>query len=249
MISVAIGLACAVVIDWLLADEDADAVRLGLSAIIGIGAATVTFGLAQGAGMALALVSSILLLVALGNKDAILSLGPLAGLVQFRLLSQMQPSSSHALDLGQHYALLCFTIGAVLPLLPLDWLKRQGVKAATGSVLWAVLLFGVVPLAFVMFGAKGVVGLVVGTGFSGVCQALRRKDELLPVSLVGGFSAASILSLEWGGSLSGLDRNQKIVLFERCSIALLAISIVITLLSFNPKFQSPDTPTPAPAKS
>ena len=145
LISVAIGLACAVAIDWLLTDQDTDAIRVGLAAIIGIGVATVTFGLAQGAGMALALASSIVLLVALGNKDGILALGPLAGLVQFRLLSQMQPSSSHALDLGQHYALLCFTMGAVLPLIPLDWLNRQGVRAAAGSVLWAVLLFGIAP--------------------------------------------------------------------------------------------------------
>ncbi len=231
MLTLLAGVAAAVAVDWLLAEEEADAVRFGLAAIISIGVATLAFGLAKGAGMGLALCAATTLLLAVGNRRAVLCLGPLLGLTLFRVLAEAHPGASHALDIGQHYALLGLTLGAVLPLIPADWLRRDGMVGAAGALLWGLIPLAIPPLVLVMFGEKGAIGFVVGVGFSSLCQALRKETGLLPAAISGAMATGTILSLQWMTSLTDMDRDEKVKAFKIAALAIVVVAIVLALLS------------------
>jgi hypothetical protein len=155
--TIAIGVGAAIAIHWTLGELTGsdDGGRIALGAVIAIGVGTVGFGLERGAGMACALVAAGGLLICLGNRFGSLVLGPLFGLVLFRVLREAHPDVSRALDIGQHYTMLGVVLGAVLPLMPSDWLKREAWRGALGAFLWGVLLFAL-PVILVLGWPTGI---------------------------------------------------------------------------------------------
>lgn len=237
----AVGALAGVLIHFLMPEEEGESPRVGLAAVVGVALATVAFGVGKGAGMAIAAVASVGILLAQGNRRAALALGPFVGLVLYRVLREAGTGATRALDIAQHYTLLALTLGLILPLMPLDWLRgREGRTAgAAGALLWGVAALAVAPLVVASLGMRGGIGFVVGLVASGLVQALRggerREDVVSPSSLgalaVGaGLAGATILSLAWLGDEATLSRDQKIRLFAYAGAGIAVIAAILAML-------------------
>lgn len=231
LVTSAIGAVAGLVCALVLPEEEIDGVRIGLSTMIGIGVATISFGLGRGTGMATSLIAMALPLLGSKHPRAVLTLGPLMALVLYRLLREQQPELSRALDIGQHYAMLGIVLGAVLPLLPSDWLERGSLKGSIGAWLWGVLAIGSPALLIVMLGSRGAVGFVVGLGLVGLCQALRRQWSLQPLALAAGLSGATILVMGWLKEATDLTRDEKLRIFAYGGVGILVIGGLLAFLS------------------
>jgi len=231
----AIGAVTGVVLHWLLPDDDTDTVRLGIATVIGVAVATIAFGLGKGVGMAISLTTSAGILLAVGNYRALLTLGPLMGLVLYRVLREAGTGATRALDIGQHYALLGIVLGAVLPLLPTDWRATAGLKTAVGNFLWAGVLLAAAPLLVVMLGMKGSVGFVFGLGLAGLCQSLRKERSLLSLPLAAAIASATILVLGWVKDATELSRDEKVHFFTIAGVVIVVVAGAIALLARTPQ--------------
>jgi len=230
--ALAIGAAAAIVLHALLYEEAPDAVRVGIGTTIAICVATLGYGLGHGAGMALCLISCGGILAALGNSRALLVLGPLLGLVLYRVLREAHPDVSRALDIGQHYALIGISLGVVVPIAMADWLRRANHpwKGSAGTFLLALLGIGIPGILILILGDKGIVGFVVGLGLTGMMQALRGESRALTLSLAGGLAGITILVSEWATGLDELERAGKVRVFEEAFVALVLIVALVAWL-------------------
>lgn len=195
----------------MVSDEpDQDSLVVGIVAVIWLSAASVAFGLLRGFGMSLTLVSAVAVLAFGGGKRALLSVGPLVGLVLYRLLREAQPEVSRALDIGQHYALVGFALGMICPLIPSDWRTARRTDSVMSSVLWSVLALGLPVVVMLVFGGVGAVGLIAGTGFAAIAQALRGRLDLQPLAVGLGVAGEMLLLTGWVDSITGLQRDEKL---------------------------------------
>jgi hypothetical protein len=229
------GIVVGLVVNWLMDDEGSDALRPLLSAIIWIGLATLGFGLRKGYGMSLGLMGGVSTLLLLGNVRALLSLGPLAGLVMYRVFREVHVDATKALDIGQHYALIGLTLGALAPLLPVEWFRSRmnltGLRVPAAGVLWVVLL-AVIPIGVAMvLGPKGVVGFVAGLGFASLLEAVRLGPSLQSLSLGLGLSAATTFVFQFLGDNTTLSRDAKTSILVPLSIGVTVLAIVLALVS------------------
>lgn len=212
------------VVGWLLPDgEDETSVglRISLSALIWLGIGSITFGNLRGFGMSLALLGALATLTPFRNPRALLTLGPLAGLVLYRLLRDSHPEASRALDIGQHYALVGLAIGALIPTLPADAIRRQ--KGAVGAFLWMVVLLGVPILVHLLFGSIGAVGFIAGVGFAGMIYAYRNGKELLALAVGLGMAAETVLLSGRIGDFYGLTRDEKVRVIVMAAVGLVVL--------------------------
>lgn len=146
----------------IVGEEDStppNAVRLLLCALIVLGAGAWAFSLRHGFGMSTLLVSSGVAAVLLGSSRAQALLSPLLSLVLLRVFIEWTGGGS-AVDLAQHYVLMGFAAGALLPLVAVQWDER-GVAAWAGT-LWQALVVGVPALAAVFLGKPGASGFLFG---------------------------------------------------------------------------------------
>lgn len=229
------GMVLALVVNWLMDDEGQDALRPLLSTILWIGLATLGFSLEKGYGMALGLFGGVATLLLLGNIRALLTIGPLAGLVMYRVFREVHVDATRALDIGQHYALIGLTLGALAPLMPVEWLRSRGeltgLRIPSSSVLW-VLLLGLIPVAVAMvLGPKGVVGFVAGLGFASLLEAVRLGPSLQSLSLGLGLSAATTFAFQFLGDNTTLTREEKSAVLVPLSIAVGVLVVVLALVS------------------
>ena len=248
-----LGALAGVVLHFLMPEEEGESSRVGLAAIVGVGLATVAFGLGRGLGMGLAGLASVGVLLAVGNRRAVMALGPLVGLILYRVLREAGTGATRALDIGQHYTMLALLLGLVLPLLPTDWLQGRGRAAhATGLALWGVVALAAAPLVVVAFGMRGGIGFVVGLGAAGLVEALRvarasvpadreslgtleitgteaRATSLLPLAVGAGIGGSAILALLWLGDESTLSRDAKLHLFAYAAVGIALIAGMLAL--------------------
>jgi len=232
-ITATIGAIAAVVVAWLVGDEsEGDPLRVGLATATWIGVATITFGFARGFGMGVAFAAALFVLLAGGRTRAILTTGPLLGLVMYRVFREEHTSWTRALDIGQHYALLGLALGAVLPLLPADWLGRDGLgkRGVVGAALLGLLSLALPAVVITLFGAKGAVGFVAGLGFSGLLQAVRAERSLLPLAIAAGAAASSVMIATWLGDLTDLSRDQKVQTLLIAGVVLALIGGALAVL-------------------
>lgn len=250
LLSVGIGALAGVVLHFLMPDDEGESSRVGLAAVIGVGLATVAFGLGKGLGMGLAALAAVGVLLAVENRRAVLALGPLVGLVLFRVLREAGTGATRSIDIAQHYTLLALVLGLALPLLPTDWLK--GRASAPGSFLWGLAVLAAPPLVVVALGMRGGIGFVVGLGVSGLVQALRRAEvggaraegetgptvhgprstvSLLPLALGAGLAGGTILALAWLGDESTLTRDAKVRLFAYAAVGIAIIAGALALVA------------------
>ena len=249
-----VGAVAGVVLHFLMPEEEGESSRVGLAAIVGVGLATVAFGLGRGLGMGMAGLTSVGVLLAVGNRRAALALGPLVGLVMYRVLREAGTGATRALDIGQHYSLLALVLGLVLPLLPTDWLRGRGrATHAAGVALWGVVLLAAAPLVVVAFGMRGGIGFTVGLGVAGLVAALRvartfvpadgepletlaiagtetRATSLLPLALGASLGGSTILALLWLGDDPALSRDAKLHLFGYAAVGIAIIAAMLTLV-------------------
>lgn len=228
---VGFGAGAAFVLHLIFGEESASTVRVGLAAVISIGLATVAFGLSRGFGMGLALLAAAGVLAALNDRQALLTLGPLASITLYRLLREAQPDSTRALDIGQHYALLGLALGLVLPLIVGDAPRPLGLKGLVADLLWGALALAMSPLVVLMLGPKGAIGFVAGAGFAAYVQALRSRRDLLPLPLGLALAAATIHELGWLKDLADMTRDEKIRLFAYVSGGLAVTVVALAFVS------------------
>ena len=239
-----LGALTGVVLHLLMPEEEGESSRVGLAAVVGIGLATVAYGLGRGAGMGLAALAAVGVLLAVENRRAALALGPLVGLTLYRVLREAGTGATRALDIAQHYTLLALVLGLALPLLPTDWLRNRA--SGVGAALWGLVTIAAAPLVVVALGMRGGIGFVVGLGASGFVQALRapcpeaspggegetREEDplrLLPLALGVGLAGSTILALGWLGDDSALARDAKIRLFAYAGAGIALIAGLLAL--------------------
>jgi len=249
------GMMLGLVVHWLMDDEGDDAVRPLLATILWIGLGTLGFGMLKGYGMSVGLMGGVTTLVLLGNTRALLTLGPLAGLVMYRVFREVHVDATRALDIGQHYALIGLALGALTPLMPVEWLRSRwdllGMRLPTTSVLWMFMLAMIPVGCALVLGPKGVVGFVAGLGFAALIESLKgdarykvqdstslsRADQgvndarLHTLSLGVGLAAATTFTFELLGDNTTLSRDEKVSILVPLAIALLVIAVLLVVVS------------------
>jgi hypothetical protein len=223
-----------IVVHWLVPNEDsADPLRILIAAIIWIGAGTIAFQLRQGYGIAIALIGGASPLIFLGNRRAVLTLGGLGALAMYRIFREDYTDATRALDIGQHYALIGVSLGAVLPLLPGSWLRyrRPGVAGSFAGVVWIILVASASAFIAIILGPKAVIGYLAGFGFAAIVEALSGGRSLLPFSLGFGLAAWTNLLYDWLGDSLNDTREQKMKLLLPIALSALILIVVIAGLS------------------
>lgn len=183
--------------------------RFVLSSIIWIATATVAFGLKLGYGMAVALIGGASSLIILGSIRGLMSMAIALSILIYRFFRELQPEGARALDIGQHYSLVGITLGALLPLLPIEWSRSTRTKSSLAGVLWLLLLIGIPVAVSLLLGGKGAVGLVVGFAFASLIEGARGSVTLEAIGIAAGLGALTTLSYGWLVPLMDLGRDEK----------------------------------------
>lgn len=225
----------AAITHWLVRPEaQEDSFSVVIAAVVWIGIATLAFSYQRGFGMSLAALGAVLTLLMFGNHRALLAVGPLLGLVFYRVLRESHVDAVRALDIGQHYAVIGLAFGMVAALLPGEWIARRqrgGAETSVGRLLWAIAL-GALPVAMaVILGAKGMVGFVAGLGFAAFVEALRGASTPLPILFVGGSASIVVVSYDWLAKLLDLTRESKQIAFYWIAGCALVLGLLIALMS------------------
>lgn len=225
----------AAILHWVIRPEGKDdTLSFLIATVIWIGIATLAFSYEKGFGMAIAMIGAAATFLLLGNSRALLSTGPLLGLVFYRVLREAFPETSRALDIGQHYAVIGLAFGLVLSLLPVDWVnRRSGTNALsiTGRLVWAVILALACPALAVVLGAKGMVGMVAGLGFAALVDGLRGGTGLITMVVGVALAAMTTLSYGWLTNLLDLTRESKQTAFFWIGGVGVVLAIVLSLFS------------------
>ena len=229
-----IGAAAGFVVNFLISDSENDVTRIAIAAVIAVSIATIAFGFAKGTGMALALGAMVSILLGCGNRTALLAIAPLFGLVLYRLLKEINNDSTKALDIGQHYALLGVMLGALIPLLPANWVQRTGSKGGIGAFIWSILILSGPVFIAVMLGEKGSIGFVAGLGLSGLCQALRTDKGLMSLAIIPGLAATTTVCLDWFHDWTDLARDDKVKVFMIAGVAVVILSSILAIVAKAP---------------
>ena len=227
----------ALVVHWLMpVDSEPLPFRVGLATVIWLALGTIGFSMLRGFGMAAAVLEGMVVLLLLGNGRAVATMGPVMGLVIYRVLRDASPDSSRAIDLGQHYGVTGIAIGALIPVLYADWSSRKvEIKAAqdsVASILWGFVLVCLPVLSIVVLGAKGASGVVVGLGFSGFVLAYRRMWSLATLGVVIAAGAANAVAVDWIGDAMDLTRQEKLHSFGWWALAMAIAAIGIVAVSW-----------------
>jgi hypothetical protein len=225
----------AAILHWVIRPEGKDdSLAFLIGSIIWIGIATLSFSYLKGYGMAIGAAGAVLTLLTLGNSRALLTAGPLVGLVFYRVLRESHPDANRALDIGQHYAVVGLAFGVVAALLPTEWISRRSGESTTGAVgrlLWSITL-ALVPVGMaVVLGAKGIVGFVAGLGFAGLIEGLRNGSSLLPIVFAGGLAAIVGVSYGWLSNLLDMTRDVKQTAFFWIAGTAIVLGVLIALVS------------------
>lgn len=190
-----------------------DSFRFILSAVIWLGAATIAFAMDQGYGMAAAVLGGAAALILFSDIRGLMTLGVAAAILVYRLFREMFPSEARALDIGQHYTMIGLVIGALLPLLPIEWSKSKtlaGWREGLAGAMWLIMLLGLPIGGAILLGSKGAIGMVVGLSFAGIVEALRGVASLATLSIAAGIGSVTILTYQWLGDWADLEHGAKV---------------------------------------
>lgn len=225
----------ALVVNWFLPDgRRSSSLRFLIAAIVWIALATIAFGLRKGYGMSLSLMGGMGMMLLIGNRRALMTMGPVLALVMFRVFRELHPEAYHAVDIGQHYAIIGLLLGATLPLLPIEWsrLLRPGSGGSAGAAfLWVVLLLGILPAAAVLLGPKGLLGFVAGLGIGSVIEGLKGTNSLHVLSLSAGLAGAGALIYGWLGDYLEKTREAKLGVLYGVVGVLVVVALIIAAMT------------------
>lgn len=222
------------VVHSMLSGPEITSVRLILASLIWVAVATGAFGIEQGFGMAVALLVGFSVLVLADNRPGLLTLGPLAALVMFRVFFQEHSQTVKHFEVGQHYSIVGLLIGLALPALATEWLRSSAGRTKFfgnfASAAW-VLAFAVVPAGVaVLFDSTGLVGFLIGLGIASVVEAARASRSGQTVSLAVTLSAFVALSYQWIEPLMGQEKDDKTKALAWILGAVFVIGIAIAVL-------------------
>lgn len=226
----------ALVVNWFLPDSrQSSNLRFLIAAVVWIALATIAFGLRKGYGMSISLMGGMGMMLLIGNRRALMTMGPVLALVMFRVFREMHSEAYRAIDIGQHYAIIGLLLGAALPLIPIEW-SRILRPASSGSVagaafLWVVLLLGILPAAAVLLGPKGLVGFVAGLGIGSVIEGMRGSNSLHVLSLGAGLAGAGSLIYGWLGDYLDKTREAKLGVLYGVVGVLVVVALIIAAMT------------------
>lgn len=230
------GALVALIVSWLIPDEEKpNTMRLCLGTLIWISAGTASFSMRQGFGMALLFLTAVATLLLMGNRRALLSMGPLGAIVFFRVFRETNLDAAKALDIGQHYAMIGLVIGAALPVLAQEWLqtvaRRGGIMALVAGLAWVIVLLAVPLAAAVLFGAKGVVGYLFGLGLASLAEGIKGERSAHALSL--GLGLSGVMTLVYSGLQPHLEmtRDEKVHALMYIGGGVVVAGLLIAVLS------------------
>lgn len=231
----ALGAGAAVVVHYLLPEDDKGSFGFMLATMIWLGLATLSFGMGKGFGMAVATLGAVPVCLAMRNGRALLSMGPLFGLILYRVFRELFTDSSRALDIGQHYGLVGLLVGACVPLLAWEWWQstegRKDMGRSMAAALWTVILVAVPMLVVMLLSAKGYVGWIAGLGVSASILGLKGERSATPLAIAAGlasFSAVGFVSLQ---DFIDLTREQKVSTLGWSIGVFVIVALLIWFLS------------------
>jgi hypothetical protein len=199
-----------------------------LANVIWIAGAAVAFSVNLGYGMAIAILGGVALLALLGSVRGLMTAAVVLAILVYRLFREIHPEGARSLDIGQHYTMVGIALGALIPLLPIEWGRGRtalrSMQAGVGAMLWLLVLVGTPVAAAVMLGSKGAIGMVVGFSFAAVVDSLRSVVSLAPAGVAVGLGAVTALSYGWLSPWMDLERAQK-------QHALIYIAITVAVLA------------------
>ena len=223
------------IVAWLTPDAgDKSSLGFILSVIIWLAVATLAFGLRKGYGMSVACLGGAAVLTMLGRSRALLTLGPLAILVLYRVFRELHTDASRAIDIGQHYALIGLSIGVALPILAMEWRTSRSEassKSAAASGLWTPAFLAVPFVSAVVLAAKGYVGVLTGLGFASLVEGLKGSSRLDSLALQLGIGASMVASFEWVSSKVDLARDEKVKTLVWVAAGIGLLALLISMLS------------------
>ncbi|MBI5705975.1 MAG: hypothetical protein HZC36_03175 [Armatimonadetes bacterium] len=220
--------ALALVVHWFTAsDNEGSPYTSLLGMVIWLGVATLAFGLLRGFGMSIALLTAVLVFLILGDVRSIASLSPLAAMTVYRVFKEWHQSAAKTLDIGQHYELIGFIAGMALIALALEMRQRRREHPIASGAM-ALMLMALPILTAILLGAKGTVGLLVGSGFAYVVLG-SALHGLAPFVLQMGLGLLIAGTYDWYASLIDLTRDQKVFALE---VAVPIVAVLLLLIGF-----------------
>jgi hypothetical protein len=226
----------ALVVSWLSPNtEGVSTVRTVLASVLWVAAGTAAFGMEKGLGMAVGLFAAAGILLIIGNRAALLSLGPLAALVIYRLFREAHGDASRSFDIGQHYAMIGVLLGAILPVMAQEWLRGTAQKGGGATLMAAgiwILLLAAAPIPIAVgLSVKGIVGYLVGLGLASVLEGARGEKSAHSLSLALGLGFAMVLLYDWLSPHLDLARSDKIIALAWILGVGVVAAFLIALLS------------------
>ncbi len=213
--------------------DDSDPLKAVFGAMVWLAVGAAAFSFGKSYGLALAGLSGVCATLISGNRRAIAMMAPLFGLLMVRLGRNLFPDMSQAFDIGQHYALIGFLAGVLLPvgLLSAGAKCRQaGQVLGRGAVLgYGLAALGSIALAVAFLGSKGANGMLVGLSVGPVVGVvLTHSPAAAGTGLgLGGWCLAAIGSLS---SSEDLTRGDKARLLAVYGLAILVVAVVASIL-------------------
>ena len=212
-------------------EEEPSGFRFVLSTIIWIAAVTVAFGIKLGYGMSAVLLAGVVTAILLGSARGLMSQSVALSILLYRYYRELQPEGARALDIGQHYSMVGLTLGALLPLLPLEWARARRSRLVISGALWLVLLIGLPLIGSLLLGSKGAVGMIVGFGFATLVEGIRGAVTLEAVGLGVGLGALTTLSYGWLVPLMDIGRDEKTRALVIVAVVLVLIGTALSMLT------------------
>ena len=236
----------ALVAHFSLQDDEIGTFSAIMVSVIWIGMATAAFGIALGFGITLAFLISAAILIAWSSDKALLSAGPLMALALHRVFRELHPGIASSIDIGEHYALVGFCVGLLIPLLPGEWLDRIRrdlgeaskkitdlkllLRISSGVLLWQILLVAGPALLALFLAPKGLLGFVTGLGFCGLISLFNAKSSVISLVAAAALGAASVLEYGWVEDLDDLTRSDKIHWLEYGATGLAVVGLLLYFL-------------------
>lgn len=234
LVLVAVAVVCAVV---------ARAASLGsassfasiLCAVVWLAGASIAFGLARGLGMSVLFAVGLALSGLLGESRRLAALGPLGGLVVYRLFREHFTEASRSLDIGQHYAIVGLVAAMLVPLAVAQWRAmakgHETPQAALGEGALLGLSMASLATGIVLLAAKGAVGMLVGFGIAPIAAMLSDQEPEETHSLALGWGLLALPTFAALDAMFDLSRDDKVQFLVKASVALIALAIALTFLT------------------
>ena len=232
-LAIAIGIAAvaALVVHFLVPDDERDVMRIIIAGIIAMSVASVSYSFYKNAGVSAAILTMLAILVGSRNRTAIMATSMVFGLVLMRLLQKADVAYAQTLDIGQHFVLLGIFLGALVPLLPVEKMVASDWRGSLSSAMWVVLLVAACIFIEVMLGHRGINGFVAGLGIVGIISLLRQERSLMPMAIAPGLVGVSVFLLDRFDRWTDSGKDDKVKFFLIAGTITIALAIGIAFLS------------------